>query len=124
MASMRLDKWLWAARLYRTRSLAKQAIDAGHVRDGHGERLKPAHALAVGDSLRVTRGRLRMEIVVEALHERRRAAALASGMYRETADSLTRRALARAQAEQAPKKRPDKNDRRRLADVKRRGLPR
>jgi ribosome-associated heat shock protein Hsp15 len=50
MSSMRLDKWLWAARFYKTRMLAKQAIDAGHVRDADGTRLKPASALSVGQN--------------------------------------------------------------------------
>ena len=118
---MRLDKWLWAARFFKTRMLAKQAIDAGHVRAADGRRLKPATPLSAGQTLNITRGQQRMEVVVEQLHDRRQKAALAQQLYEETADSITRRALQAQQRADQPQKRPDKNTRRELAAIKRRG---
>jgi ribosome-associated heat shock protein Hsp15 len=121
MSSMRLDKWLWAARFFKTRMLAKQAIDAGHVRAADGRRLKPATPLSAGQTLNITRGQQRMEVVVEQLHDRRQKAALAQQLYEETADSITRRALQAQQRADQPQKRPDKYARRELAAIKRRG---
>jgi ribosome-associated heat shock protein Hsp15 len=122
MSSMRLDKWLWAARFYKTRMLAKQAIDAGHVRDADGTRLKPASALSVGQTVNISRGQQRMDVVVRQLYDRRQKASLAQQLYEETADSITRRALQDKQAVEQPQKRPDKAARRELAAIKRRGM--
>jgi len=121
MSSIRLDKWLWAARFFKTRTLAKQAIDAGHVRAEDGSRLKPASTLGLGQILHISRGEQRMEVVVEKLFDRRQKAALAQQLYRETADSITRRALQARQQAERPQKRPDKYARRELAAIKRRG---
>ena len=72
-SGVRIDKWLWAARFFRTRSLAAQAVRAGHVRL-NGERVKPARNVASGDLLQVSRGRGELEIVVTRVAARRGSA--------------------------------------------------
>ena len=114
---MRLDKWLWAARFYKTRSLAQQAIAAGQVRLG-GERVKPAHELKVGSEITVRRSEYQSQVVVRALSERRGSAPEAQKLYEETAESRAERErrsdLRRWGAEPAAtlKGRPTKRDRR------------
>lgn len=117
---VRVDKWLWAARFFKTRSLAKQAVDAGHVRL-EGKRLKPARTLAVDDCLHIQRGEEQFEVVVKELSERRQSAPLAQQSYQETEASITRReALAeqRKLRHERPR-RPDKKTRRTLTRLKR-----
>lgn len=80
---MRIDKWLWAARLFKTRSVAAQATSGGKVHV-NGERVKPARLIRVGDRVQLSRGHQRMEVVVQALHTQRRPAKEAQGLYRET----------------------------------------
>ncbi|HJS35177.1 MAG TPA: S4 domain-containing protein [Pseudoxanthomonas sp.] len=115
--AIRLDIWLWAARFFRTRSLAKQAIETGKV-DAAGQRAKSSRAVRVGDVLAVTRGEDVFEIEVRALSDKRGPAAVAQALYVESDDSRARRvaALAARQAEragyQAPPSRPDKRSRR------------
>jgi len=116
---LRLDKWLWAARFYKTRSLAQQAIAAGQVRLG-GERVKPAHDLKVGNEVFLRKGDFHWEIVVAALAERRGSAQEAQKLYEETAASRAERErrmdLRRWGTEpaRALKGRPTKRDRRML----------
>ena len=116
-ASVRLDLWLWAARFFKTRSLAKQAIETGKV-DAAGQRAKSSRAVRVGDALVVTKGDDVFEIEVRALSDKRGPAALALQLYIESEDARARRlaALAARQAEragyQAPQSRPDKRARR------------
>ncbi|MGQ0547510.1 MAG: RNA-binding S4 domain-containing protein [Betaproteobacteria bacterium] len=116
---MRLDKWLWAARLYKTRSLAQQAIAAGQVRLG-GERVKPAHEAKVGSEVIVRKSDYQWQVVVVALSERRGSAQEAQKLYEETAESRAERErrmdLRRWGAEPAStlKGWPAKRDRRRL----------
>ncbi|MEJ2789681.1 MULTISPECIES: RNA-binding S4 domain-containing protein [unclassified Pseudoxanthomonas] len=116
-ATVRLDLWLWAARFFRTRSLAKQAVETGKV-DAAGQRAKSSRAVRVGDVLAITRGEEVFEIEVLALSDRRGSAALAQALYSESAASRQRReaALAARRAEragyQAPQSRPDKRARR------------
>ncbi len=114
---MRLDKWLWCARFYRTRALAATAVNGGkvHVND---ERVKPAHLVRIGDRLQITRGGERYAITVRGLSSQRGPAASAQKLYEETAASRETRArhaelrkLA-ALASPAPKRRPDKKSRR------------
>ena len=119
---VRLDKWLWAARFYRTRSLAAQAIDAGQVRVS-GERVKAAHAVRAGTRISVRRQALTWTIDVIAAADRRGNATETAALYRETEDSEALRAktlaaqkAARAQALAQPAGRPTKRDRRRLED--------
>lgn len=120
-ARTRLDKWLWAARFYKTRSLAAQAIDAGQARVGD-ERVKPAHAVRVGDRVVVRKGGLAWEINVVALSDRRGGAAEASLLYAELETSIAARneeiARRKAAAATAPiwPGRPTKRDRRKLRE--------
>ena len=117
----RVDKWLWAARFYKTRSLAVQAIDAGHVRV-EGARVKPAHDLRIGERVSVRRSGFAWEVEVTALSDRRGGAADAALLYRETAQSIEARAQAMEQrkaalaAEPRWSGRPTKRDRRKLSD--------
>ena len=90
---VRLDKWLWAARFYKTRSLATAAINAGEVRVAR-ERVKPARDVKVGDELQVRRGDDVMDIVVRELSSVRGAAPVAQRLYEETGESRQRRARA------------------------------
>jgi ribosome-associated heat shock protein Hsp15 len=92
--SLRLDKWLWAARLFRTRSLAAAAVERGQVRIG-GERVKPARLLKVGDRLTVQRGDETLDVVVQALVAVRGPATAAQMTYAETPEGLAARTQAR-----------------------------
>lgn len=116
-AGVRIDAWLWAARFFKTRSLAKQAVERGRATLA-GATCKPSHLVRVGDSLRITRGEETFEVAVVALSGKRGSAALAQSLYRETEASIRARDTARDQrrAERAgyqpPSKRPDKRARR------------
>lgn len=117
--TVRIDAWLWAARFFKTRGLAKQAVERGRVTLG-GATCKPSHEVRVGDALRITRGAETFEVEVTALAHKRGSAAVAQSLYRETDASIRARAAAREQrsAERAgyqpPPKRPDKRARRLL----------
>lgn len=117
---IRLDKWLWAARLYKTRSLAQAAVEGGKVHYD-GQRVKPGHAVRLGARLSVRAGFDDRELVVLGLSERRGSAVDAQLLYEETADSLNRRqqqaALRKAAAMSQPTSegRPDKRQRRQLS---------
>ena len=87
---VRIDKWLWAARFYKTRSLASQAVNGGHVHL-NGKRVKAARAVQVGDALHIRRGLTEFDVVVEDLSSRRGPAELARELYRETGESILRR---------------------------------
>jgi len=93
---VRLDKWLWAARFFKTRALAKAAIEGGKVQC-QGERCKPSKEIRVGDRLQVRQGFDVREVDVLQLSEQRRGAPEAQALYAETADSLSRREAAAAQ---------------------------
>ena len=112
---MRLDKWLWAARFYKTRALAVAAIEAGRVAL-NGERVKPAKEVRVGDALSVRRTPYEHAIVVRALSEQRGPAAVAAALYDETEESRARRTALAAQMKAMPqprfKGRPTKKTRR------------
>lgn len=114
---VRVDAWLWAARFFKTRSLAKQAVERGRVTLA-GAALKPSHAIKPGDALRITRGDETFEIEVAGLAHKRGSPALAQTLYRESEASIKARETARERrrAERAgyqpPSKRPDKRARR------------
>ena len=118
---VRFDKWLWAARFYKTRSLAAQAIEAGQARID-GERIKPAHPVREGDRISVRKGGLVCEVGVLALSDRRGSATDAAKLYRETAESIAAReqTLMQRKAANASQPnftgRPTKRDRRKLED--------
>ncbi|MCA1769496.1 MAG: ribosome-associated heat shock protein Hsp15 [Halomonas sp.] len=117
MDSVRLDKWLWAARFFKTRGLAKKAIEGGKVHY-NGARAKTSRNVELGALVRVPQGWDQMEVEVVALSDQRRGAPEARALYRETEESAVRRereAEARRltnQAMQHPLKRPDKKQRR------------
>ncbi len=117
--NVRIDKWLWAARFFKTRSLAAKAVSGGHVHV-NGSRCKPARLVQVGDELWVRRGRLEFVLFVQLLSSRRGPAAQARTLYLETDESVSRRALARDEwrllnaAAPAPERRPDKRQRRKI----------
>jgi len=117
--SLRLDKWLWCARFYKTRSMAQDAVEGGHVQV-NGERVKAARAVKVGDRLRITRERERFEVEVSGIPARRGPAAEARRHYLETPESEAARAAAREFSRLAgpvDSGRPDKRERRDLLRV-------
>ncbi|BAO30084.1 RNA-binding S4 domain-containing protein [Sulfuritalea hydrogenivorans] len=87
----RIDKWLWAARFFKTRSLAAAAVDGGKVK-WNGQQVKPARELQPGDELEIVAGEVRWTVIVQGLNAQRRPAAEARLLYEETADSTARRA--------------------------------
>jgi len=117
VASVRLDLWLWAARFFKTRALAKHAIETGKV-DVGGQRAKPSRSVRIGDVLVVARGEERFEIEVVSLSDVRGPASIAQALYRESDASKLAREQARAlrAAERngfrAPETKPDKRARR------------
>jgi ribosome-associated heat shock protein Hsp15 len=88
---MRIDKWLWAARFYKTRSLATTAINAGHIKL-NGSTIKPARELRCGDTLELAIGDAHWTVLVRGLNEQRRPAPEAQLLYEETNESSARRA--------------------------------
>jgi ribosome-associated heat shock protein Hsp15 len=116
---VRLDKWLWAARFFKTRVLASQAVTGGKVHLS-GNRIKPSRKVKLDDCFEVQRGYERFEVIVTGLSERRGSATDAQGFYRETDDSVARRVaeaekrkLAMMQRPQTSS-RPDKKQRRKI----------
>ncbi len=118
---IRFDKWLWAARFYKTRSLCAQAIDAGQVRV-NGERAKPSRNMRVGEVVSIRKSGIVCEVTVTALADRRGSATDAARLYCETEASAAAREeawLARRAAESAQPRfpgRPTKRERRKLED--------
>lgn len=116
-AAVRADSWLWAARFFKTRSLARQAIEHGQV-EINAAPCKPSRPMRVGDRLRIRRSEECFEIEVLALSGKRGSAALAQTLYRELESSRAAREAARAQRQaeragyQAPAGKPDKRARR------------
>ncbi len=117
---VRIDKWLWAARFFKTRSLAAEAIAAGKV-EVNDERVKPAKLIQLGDSVSVRLGPYLHVVHVRGLSERRGSATVAATLYEETAESSAARAKLAEQLRMAPaafvyeeKGRPTKRDRREI----------
>jgi ribosome-associated heat shock protein Hsp15 len=119
MASVRIDKWLWAARFFKTRSLAGRACELGRIQS-NGQAAKPAREVRVGDMLQVTNDGGDFQVEVLGLSEVRGPASVAQTLYRETEASRELRLKVAAerramkQFEQLPAGRPDKRDRRRI----------
>lgn len=123
---IRLDKWLWAARFFKTRSLATEAINGGKVRVNK-QRVKPARAVHIGDGLEIQRGQQQLTVVVMALSTRRGPATEAVQLYQETAESIAKREQEAEQRRSTastphPAKRPDKHDRRQIVRFTRRDM--
>ncbi|MFL5593580.1 MAG: RNA-binding S4 domain-containing protein [Gemmatimonadaceae bacterium] len=125
IARVRLDKWLWAARFFKTRAIAATAIETGKV-EVNGERSKRAKQLQVGDLVRVRLGPYNHIVTVRALSEQRGPATVAATLYEETADSRKTREAIQAQVRAAQafggyeSGRPTKKDRREIERLKRR----
>jgi ribosome-associated heat shock protein Hsp15 len=115
--SVRLDLWLWAARFFKTRAIAKQAIETGKI-EIDGQRAKPARGVRIGDALKVARGEEIFEIEVLALSAVRGPASVAQTLYSETKASRAKRESDRAERAaaragyRAPETKPDKRARR------------
>ena len=123
--SIRLDKWLWAARFYKTRAIAKQMIDGGKV-FYNGQRSKSGKAVVLGDRITVRQGFEEKQVIVIALADKRRDANFAQTLYQETKDSIETReknSLARKQGillSPASDTKPDKKQRRQIRHLKER----
>ena len=126
-SKIRIDKWLWAARFFKTRSLAKTAIEGGKVQLA-GQKVKVSREVTPGDILRVRQGWDEREVKVIATSEQRRAAPIAQTLYEETEASVERRARA-AEARKAagtlakPAQRPGKHERKALERLRKRFDP-
>ena len=117
LEEVRIDLWLWAARFYKTRALARQAIESGKV-EINGQGCKPSRAVHIGDRLVIVRGEENFEVQAAGLSERRGPASEAQQLFRESEASQARRAAEREKRRlenagfQAPKGKPDKRARR------------
>ena len=123
LSSIRLDKWLWAARIYKTRNMASEAVTGGKVHC-NGERTKPSKLIKPGDQLQIRKGPYEWNITVYGLSKQRLSAPAAQELYKESEESLSARAQRREQilAENAfrrvPERRPTKRERRQLVNFK------
>ena len=119
---VRLDKWLWAARFFKTRQLAIEAINAGHV-ELNGDRAKPAKSVKAGDAVTVRKPPYQYAVVVKAVSDKRGAATLARELFTETTASVAAREKLLAELREMPapifKGRPTKRDRRTLENWQR-----
>ena len=117
---VRIDKWLWAARFFKTRSMAAQAVSGGKVHV-NGARVKPARAVSVGDEFRIRRGEVEFIVIVQGISGKRRPAKEAQLLYEETEASILQREEMRQKKRLeaagrmfGPMKRPDKRSRRQI----------
>lgn len=123
MDKLRIDKWLWAARFFKTRSLAKAAIEGGKIQVG-GQRVKVSKEIVVGDHLTIRQGWDEKDVRVCALSDKRGSAPIAQMLYQESTESVERR-LRAAEARKAagylarPIQKPDKYQRRQLNKLQR-----
>jgi ribosome-associated heat shock protein Hsp15 len=124
MDSIRLDKWLWAARFFKTRPLATEAVNGGKVHL-NGNRVKAGRPVHVGDVLQIQRGPSMYEVVVKGMNKQRRPASEMDQLYEETEDSIqSRQQLAElrkmaAGTRAAPARKPDKHQRKHIVRFKR-----
>jgi ribosome-associated heat shock protein Hsp15 len=119
MDTVRIDKWLWAARFFKTRSLAVKAVSGGHVAL-NGHKVKPARTIQAGDLLVIRQGFFEYTVRVLALSEQRGPAVVARTLYEETEASVTGREQVRLERKMMnlqgsrPEQRPDKHERRKI----------
>ena len=119
---VRIDKWLWAARFYKTRSLATTAIEGGRVHV-NGSRVKPSYKIKPNDQLRVTRPAYKQDIIVLAISDKRGPATTAQTLYQETDESLSRRQMLTAQRKilnqnlPGTGKKPNKHERKKIRKI-------
>ncbi|ABI83170.1 RNA-binding protein [Francisella tularensis] len=119
--SVRLDKWLWATRFYKTRALAKKAIEGGKVHF-QGQKTKVSKIVNIGDTYQIQQGYIKKTVIVEALDEVRKSASEAQKLYRETAESIEKReqeTILRKTANLISPEKPTKKQRRQIIDFKR-----
>lgn len=119
---IRIDKWLWAARFYKTRAIAKQAIDGGKVHIG-GSRPKPSKEIELGEKIRLRQGFDEKTVIVKALSNQRRGAQDAQKLYQETPESAENREKLLQQRKAQPKhwaspEKPNKKQRRQIQQFK------
>jgi len=118
---VRIDKWLWAARFFKTRSLASKAVSGGKVYL-NGQRVKAAKVVTVDDTILIRKGQLEFEITVLGLSSKRGPATVARTLYKESQDSITKREEERQErslfyaGQKMPAKRPGKKDRRKIRE--------
>ena len=118
---VRVDKWLWAARFFKTRSLAAKAVSGGKVTI-NGQRTKPAKGIAVGDVLNILKGHVEQTVTVLELSSRRGPAVVARTLYQESEDSLIKREKERQErslfyaGQSGPARKPGKKDRRKIRE--------
>ena len=123
MTTVRIDRWLWAARFFKTRSLANSAVEGGKVHVD-GKRVKPSKELRPSQTLEIRRGDLVQTVVVRELSQQRGPATEAQALYAETSESIELREQRKStrRMERAgltvPSSRPDKKDRRALAQLR------
>ncbi|MCK0534161.1 MULTISPECIES: ribosome-associated heat shock protein Hsp15 [unclassified Anaerobiospirillum] len=121
--SVRIDKWLWAARFYKTRSLARQMVEGGKV-EYNGARAKPSRSVETGATIRLLQGFSRREIIVKGISDVRGPAPVAATLYEETAESIARREEEARLNKMAalinphPDTRPNKKERRELESIR------
>lgn len=120
--TVRVDKWLWAARFFKTRQMATEAVAGGHVHL-NGDRVKAGRKIGQGDKLSITKAGMTWQLEVADVLEKRVSAKLAQSLYIETADSLAERENVQEQRRlnivpPAPRGKPDKRQRRKLSAVK------
>ena len=123
MSGVRIDRWLWAARFFKTRSLAKAAVEGGKVHL-ESSRVKPSKEVQVGQQLEIRRGDTFQVVIIENLSEQRGSATVAQTLYTETPESVEQREVRKSvrRMERAglniPSSKPDKKNRRALAQLK------
>jgi len=120
---IRLDKWLWACRFYKTRAIAKAAIEGGKIQY-EGNKPKPSKSVAIGDQVKLRQGFDEKIVLVKALSERRQSATIAQTLYQETKESIQKReeiANLRKIAAPSTQGKPDKKQRRQIHRFKRHG---
>ena len=121
--NVRLDKWLWAARFYKTRSIARTMIEGGKV-DNNGVRAKPSHTVEIGAKIKLLQGNIRKEVKVLSISDIRGPASVAQLLYQETEESMTQRIKMQEQLKlnsllaPHPNNRPNKKERRELLEIK------
>ena len=119
---IRLDKWLWAARFYKTRSMATDAVNGGHVHI-NGQRCKASKPVQLENEIRIKKSGIQLTVLVKALSDKRGAAPQAALLYSETEESINNREMtsmqrkANAMANPHPTRKPDKRQRRQLRQL-------
>ena len=118
---VRIDKWLWAARFFKTRSLASKAVSGGKIYL-NGQRVKAAKVVTLNDTIHIRKGQLEFEITVLGLSSKRGPATIARTLYEESQDSISKREQERQErslfyaGQKMPAKRPGKKDRRKIRE--------